>query len=191
MLKSMCGWKSWLSFIICIPSTAHGPLSNAVPCGVIEEVNKELKKKVETQAKQWGQYLSFSVEGKVKVAKCGSSNRVIVAVERFSKKLEKDLKENTVSEPLHLEMQSSFINFGNSNSYLAKITSSAIDYWASATKIRTTKINSDDLIKLSTKIFTHENNPLYGMCCESAILLRSYWFKCHSKGSLFSCTQFV
>ena len=63
----------------------------------------------------------------MKVAKCGSSNRVIVAVERFSKEFEKDLKENTVSEPLHLEMQSSFINFGNSNSYLAKITSSAID----------------------------------------------------------------
>ena len=36
-----------------------------------------------------------------------------------------------------------------------------IDYWAGATKFRTTKINSDDLIKHFKKISTHENNPLY------------------------------
>lgn len=76
----------------------------------------------------------------MKVAKCGSSNRVIAAVKRFSKEFEKDLKENTASEPLHLEMQLSFTNFGNSNSYLAKITSFAIDYWAGAIKIRTMKL---------------------------------------------------
>jgi len=40
--------------------------------------------------------------------------------------------------------------------------SSTIDYWASATKITTTKINSDDFIKHSTEISTHEDNPLYG-----------------------------
>ena len=41
------------------------------------------------------------------------------------------------------------------------ITSSAtINAKARVTKIRTTEINSDDLI---TKISTHENNPLYGI----------------------------
>ena len=33
-----------------------------------------------------------------------------------------------------------------------------------ATKFKTTKFNSGDLIELFTKISTHENNPLYGMC---------------------------
>ena len=53
----------------------HGSLSNTVPRGVIEEVNKELKK-VETKR---GQYLSFTVE-KAKVAKYGSSNGVFFVV---------------------------------------------------------------------------------------------------------------
>ena len=32
-----------------------------------------------------------------------------------------------------------------------------------ATKFKTTKFNSGDLIELFTKISTHENNPLYGI----------------------------
>ena len=59
----------------------HGPLSNAVPRGVIEEVNKELKK-AETQLKKQGQYLSFTAEEKAKVAKYRSSNGVLAAVLR-------------------------------------------------------------------------------------------------------------
>jgi len=96
----MCGRKSWLSFVICIPSTVPSiptvHCQNAVPRGVIEEVNKELKK-AETQLKKRGQYLSFTAE-KTKVAKYGSSNGFAAAVKRFSKEFEKDLKENTVRD---------------------------------------------------------------------------------------------
>ena len=97
----MCGQKSWLSFVICVPSTIPSiptvHCQNAVPRGVIEEVNKELKK-AETQLKKQGQYLLFTAEEKMKVAKYGSSNGVAAAVKRFSKEFEKDLKENTVRD---------------------------------------------------------------------------------------------
>ena len=54
----------------------HGPLSNAVPRGVIEEVDQELNK-VETRPKIQSQYLSFTTEEKTKVAKYGRSKRLI------------------------------------------------------------------------------------------------------------------
>ena len=74
----------------------HGPLLNAVPRGVIEEVNQELKK-AETQPRKRGRYLFFTAE-KAKVARYGSSHGVLAAVKRFSREFEKDLKENTVRD---------------------------------------------------------------------------------------------
>jgi len=75
----------------------HGPLLNAVPRGVIEEVNQELKK-AETQPRKRGRYLFFTAEEKAKVARYGSSHGVLAAVKRFSREFEKDLKENTVRD---------------------------------------------------------------------------------------------
>jgi len=108
----------------------HGPLLNAVPRGVIEEVNQELKK-AETQPRKRGRYLFFTAEEKAKVARYGSSHGVLAAVKRFSVSIlalawqllpDRGLPDVLVhmvasharldSELLHLEMQSSFTNFG-------------------------------------------------------------------------------
>ena len=79
------------------PLDPQGPLSQAVPCAVISEVNQELKK-AEATLKKRGRYLSFTAEQKAQVAKCGSTNGVRAAVKRFSKEFEKELKENTVRD---------------------------------------------------------------------------------------------
>ena len=75
----------------------QGPLSQAVPHVVIEEVSKEVKK-AEAQPKKRGQYLLFTAEEKVQVARYASTNGVRAAVRHFSVKFGKDLKENTVRD---------------------------------------------------------------------------------------------
>ena len=90
----------WLFFATCVVDSAldpQGPLSQAVPCVVIEEVNRQVKK-AEAQPKKRGQYLSFTVEEKAQVARYASTNGVRAAVRHFSMKFGKDLKENTVRD---------------------------------------------------------------------------------------------
>ena len=75
-----------------------GPLSDYVPTASIAEANKEVLKAVarakEPQKK--GPYIKVTPEYKVKVAKFASINGNSVAARKYSKLLEKNLKESTV-----------------------------------------------------------------------------------------------
>ena len=159
----------------------QGPLSQAVPHVIFEEVNIEVKKAEARPTKQ-GHYHSFSIEEKAQVTRYVST--------KFMLPLSNSVWNSCVAivAALRYWPPKYICRYWSAPSFLIKTkicTKFKVHIMSSAIEYRAMKFKTNILfwrpLPAFTKISTHESNPLYGMSyirCESCPTILQYCKLC-------------